>query len=83
MRIVLLLLSVLVAAMGATAILARRGFLPIAVPSLGKEPLLLRGAALIRDSPGRLKRLEPAQAIKAVAADTTGSCCYRRCRSGY
>ena len=33
----------------------------VAVLSLGNEPLLLRGAALIRDSPGRLKRLEPTQ----------------------
>jgi len=65
MRIVVLLLSLLVAAMDAAAILVREGLLPVAVLSLGKEPLLLRGAALIRDSPGRLKRLEPTQAIKA------------------
>jgi len=37
----------------------------VAVLSLGNEPLLLRGAALIRDSHGRLKRLEPTHAIKA------------------
>ena len=64
MRIVVLLLTLLVAAMGAAAILAREGLLPIAVLSFGKEPLLLGGAALIRDSPGRLKRIEPTQGIK-------------------
>jgi hypothetical protein len=37
----------------------------VAVLSLANEPLLLRGAALIRDSPGRLKRFEPTQGIKA------------------
>ena len=35
-----------------------------------REPLLLREAALIRKSPGRLKRLEPTQAIK------TGYCAH-------
>jgi hypothetical protein len=64
MRIVILLLSLLVAAMGAAAILAPGGHLPVAVLSLEKEPLLSRGAALIRDSPGRLKRLDPTQGIK-------------------
>ena len=39
--------------------------LQVIVLSLGKKLLLLREAALIGDSPGRLKRLEPTQAIKA------------------
>jgi hypothetical protein len=51
MRIVVLLLSLLIAAMGAADVLAHEGLLQIALLSLGKEPLLLGGAALIRDSP--------------------------------